>query len=275
MKLGVFNELEVLRFTSVGAYLGDSSGEEVLLPNKYLNPDMKEGEMVNVFLYKDSEDRPVATTETPYINLDHFALLKVKDTGPFGAFLDWGLEKDLLVPFREQNVKLEVGGSYLVTLRYDNSTDRLYGSSKLNKYLEPCMDPTYLNKQVHLLVGDSTELGVTVIVDDRYRGLIFRNDVNRPLRKGELIEGFVYNIRQDGKLDVRLVKSEVQRYDESAATILEMLQTEKKIMVSDKTDPDAIRERFHMSKKMFKQAIGKLYKDRLIHINDDSIELVS
>jgi predicted RNA-binding protein (virulence factor B family) len=274
MQLGIVNELEILRFTSVGAYLGDATGEEVLLPNKYLSPSLKEGDLIHVFLYKDSEDRPVATTETPLIKLDEFTYLKVKDVGPFGAFLDWGLEKDLLVPFREQQAKMEIDGVHLVTLRYDDATDRLYASSRVNRFLESCNDPSYLDKEVELLICETTDLGLKVIVDGRYKGIIYRNDVNRPLRKGQKVTGYVFNIRGDGKLDVRLVRTDIARFDESAESILEAIKKEKKIYVTDKTDPDVIRERFQMSKKMFKQAIGKLYKERLIRINEDSIELV-
>jgi predicted RNA-binding protein (virulence factor B family) len=140
MNLGQYNELEILRFTSVGAYLGDADGNDVLLPNKYLYDELEIGDVGKVFLYKDSEDRLVATTETPKITLDQFAYLKVSEVSLYGAFLDWGLEKDLMVPFKEQNQKMEEGKSYLITLRIDQATDRLYAKMKINKWVEECSD---------------------------------------------------------------------------------------------------------------------------------------
>jgi uncharacterized protein len=274
MKIGQYNELTILRFTAPGAYLGDDEDNDVLLPGKYITPEMKEGDMIKVFIYKDSEDRIVATTETPLLELNQFAFLRVKDVNPFGAFLDWGLEKDLLVPFREQRVKMEIGRYYLVTLRYDDATDRLYASGKFNKFIDPCDDQELLNQKVDLLIGDSTDLGVTVIVNDRYQGIIYRNDVNKTLKRGSHEEGYVYFIREDGKLDIRLVSPEVTRFDDAAESILEILKKDGILKLSDKSDPDDIRETVGMSKKMFKQAIGKLYKARLIKISDSKIELV-
>lgn len=274
MKLGQINELTILRFTSVGAYLGDEEDNDVLLPNKYLTPELEIGQSVHVFLYKDSEDRIVATTETPLIKLNEFRYLKVKEVGPFGAFLDWGLEKDLLVPFKEQRLKMEEGRYYLVTLRIDDATDRLVASSRINRFLESCEVPGILNQEVDVMICETTELGVAVIVEGMYRGIIYRNDVNRVLRRGEHYPAYVYNIREDGKLDLRFVRSEIQRFDEAAEQILDILKEKKVLYLSDKSDPDDIREQVAMSKKMFKQAIGKLYKARLIKISESSIELV-
>lgn len=274
MKLGQLNDLTILRFTSVGAYLGDEADNDVLLPNKYLTPELEIDDVVSVFLYKDSEDRIVATTETPLIQLNEFKYLQVKEVGAFGAFLDWGLEKDLLVPFKEQRLKLEEGRYYLVTLRLDEATDRLYGSTRINRFMEPCEDPEYLNKESDIQICETTDLGVTVIVDGIYKGIIYHNDVNRVLNKGEHYTGFVYNIREDGKVDVRLERGDLQRFDEAAERLLGILQDKKILRLSDKSHPDEIREQVAMSKKMFKQAIGKLYKARLINLSEDSIELV-
>lgn len=276
MNLGEINELEVLRYTSVGAYLGDEEGNDVLLPNQYLLEDYEIGEKVSVFIYKDSEDRLIASTETPYIFLNQFRSLKVKDTGPFGAFLDWGLRlgKDLFVPFKEQRQKMEVGKYYVVTLRIDEATERLIASTKVNKYTSPCEDETYLNKEVSVLIAEKSELGLIVIVDDLYRGIIYKNDINQSLRIGQIVPAFVYNIREDGKLDVRLVKAEVERFDDAANDLLKLLEEHKVVYLSDKSEPDEIREQLKMSKKMFKQAVGKLYKARKISIFDNRIELL-
>lgn len=273
MKIGQYNDLTILRFTAPGAYLGDEEDNDVLLPGKYTTQDMQEGDVIRVFLYKDSEDRIVATTEDPLIELGGFAYLRVKEVNVFGAFLDWGLEKDLMVPFKEQNQKMEEGKTYLVTLQLDEATDRLFATMKVNRYLEECHDQELLNQKVSLLICDKTDLGVKVIVNNLYHGLIYRNDISKPLRRGMVTEGYIYTIREDGKVDVRLEKSGFEKFDEAAENILSQLKNKKVIYLSDKSDPDDIREQVGMSKKTFKQAIGKLYKAKLITITENSVEL--
>ncbi len=273
MKLGQYNELEILRFTSVGAYLGDAEGNDVLLPNKYLYDELEVGDVGRVFLYKDSEDRLVATTETPKIILDQFAYLKVSEVSLYGAFLDWGLEKDLMVPFKEQNQRMEEGKSYLVTLRIDQATDRLYATVKINKWLEPCTDQELLNQPQEILICETTELGVKVIVADNYHGLIFRNDISKPVRRGQRMTGYIYNIREDGKVDVRLEPTGFVRYTEAMESIMAKLEQKKVLPLSDSSDPDEIREILEMSKKTFKQAIGQLYKAGKITIQPNEIRI--
>lgn len=273
MKLGEFNELTILRFTPPGAYLGDDSGNDVLLPGKYLTDDLEIDDTIRVFLYKDSEDRIVATTETPLVTLNNFAYLTVKEVNAFGAFLDWGLEKDLMVPFKEQNQLMEKGKRYLITLRLDEATDRLYASTKINKYLEECKDPSLQNESVELLICEATDLGFKVIVNNLYKGLIFRNDISKTIHTSEKCTGYVYGIRDDGKLDVRLDPIGFQKYDDACDHILSLLKVETKLYLSDKSDADEIRETLGMSKKTFKQSIGKLYKSRKILIFSDRIEL--
>ncbi len=273
MNIGQYNDLTILRFTAPGAYLGDDEDNDVLLPGKYTTDDMEVGDVISVFLYKDSEDRIVATTETPLIQLGEFAYLKVIEVNAFGAFLNWGLEKDLMVPFKEQNQLMEEGKYYLVTLQYDYATDRLFASMKVNRYLEECTDESILNVESDILVCDTTELGIKVIVNNRYPGIIYRNDISRKINRGFRDVGYVYNIREDGRLDVRLEKAGFEKFDEAAERILNMLIDKKVIHLSDKSDPDEIREIAGMSKKTFKQAIGKLYKARRIVIHPNSIEL--
>lgn len=273
MNIGQYNDLTILRFTAPGAYLGDDEDNDVLLPGKYTTDDMEVGDVISVFLYKDSEDRIVATTETPLIQLGEFAYLKVIEVNAFGAFLNWGLEKDLMVPFKEQNQLMEEGKYYLVTLQYDYATDRLFASMKVNRYLEECTDESILNVESDILVCDTTELGIKVIVNNRYPGIIYRNDISRKINRGFRDVGYVYNIREDGRLDVRLEKAGFEKFDEAAERILNMLIDKKIIHLSDKSDPDEIREIAGMSKKTFKQAIGKLYKARRIVIHPNSIEL--
>ncbi|MDA9881408.1 S1-like domain-containing RNA-binding protein [Crocinitomicaceae bacterium] len=274
MKIGQVNELKLLRFTSVGAYLGDEEDNDVLLPNKYLTDDLDVDDSVEVFIYRDSEDRIVATTERPYIELFHFAYLKVKEVNFFGAFMDWGLEKDLMVPFKEQNLKFEEGRYYLVYLDLDESTDRLYGSAKVNKFLHECKKEYDPEQLIDIMICDTTDLGVKVIVDGIYSGLIFKNDISRQLKRGEKTFGYISKVREDGKLDVRLDKTSRAKISDSAQVLMEILENKKYIPLTDKSDPDEIRAVVGMSKKTFKQAVGNLYKQRLITIEVSGIYLV-
>jgi hypothetical protein len=274
MELGEINILKVLRFTAPGAYLGDEEGNDVLLPGKYIPEGLEEGDDITVFLYKDSEDRLVATTETPKVMLHGFAYLKVEAVNLYGAFLNWGLEKDLMVPFKEQNQRMEEGKSYLVTLQMDHATDRLFASMKVNRYLKPCEDQSLTGKEVEVLICDKTDLGLKVIVDDLYHGIIYRNDINQPLRRGDRIRAFVLLVREDGKLDIRLEKIGNVRFDEAETALLEILKNKGQLRLTDKSDPDEIRETVGMSKKLFKQTVGKLYKAQLITLQPDGIRLV-
>jgi predicted RNA-binding protein (virulence factor B family) len=274
MNIGKYNDLTILRFTAPGAYLADDEDNDVLLPGKYITKDMQEGDVVSVFIYKDSEDRIVATTETPLICLNEFAYLKVKEVNAFGAFLNWGLEKDLMVPFKEQNQLMEEGKYYLVTLQLDDLTERLYASTKVNRYLTECTDNDLINEELNMMIGDTTDLGVKVILENKYAGIIYKNDISRPLRRGSFEKGFIYTIREDGKVDVRLEKAGFEKFDEAAERLLNMVKERKIVYLSDKSDPDSIREEVGMSKKMFKQALGKLYKARKIKLSDSAFEWV-
>ncbi|MEY4605235.1 MAG: hypothetical protein RIT43_2527 [Bacteroidota bacterium] len=273
MVLGEYNILEIVRFTAPGAYLADEEGNDVLLPGKYIPEGAEVGDQITVFLYKDSEDRLVATTEDPKINLYCFAYLKTTSVNLYGAFVDWGLEKELLVPFKEQNQRMEENHYYLVTLQLDEATDRLYASMKVNKFLKLCSDPSIKGKEVEILICDKTELGVKVIADDLYQGIIYRNDVNRPLKRGERLRGFVLNVREDGKLDIRLEQIGVKRYDEAEEKLMLLIKESGLLPLTDKSDPDQVREIAGMSKKLFKQTVGKLYKERLIQITPEGIQL--
>lgn len=274
MDIGEYNTLTVLRFTSVGAYLGDDQDNDVLLPNKYLTDDLQEGDEIEVFLYRDSEDRIVATTETPLIKLGGFAFLKIKEVNFYGAFADWGLEKDLMIPFKMQHQQLDENKYYLVSLQLDTATDRLYGTTKVNKLFTKCSDETLINQQVDILIGDRTDLGNKVIVNDQYVGIIYESDITTPLSRGTIMNGYIYNIREDGKVDVRLGVAGYEKIDELSDKLYNILKRKKSIQLTDKSDPELIRETVGMSKKSFKQAVGKLYKQRLITLSKDSIDLV-
>lgn len=273
MNIGEVNKLQILRFTSVGAYLGDEEDNDVLLPNKYLTDDMSIDDMIDVFVYRDSEDRAVATTEKPLIELGGFNYLYIKDVTVYGAFADWGLEKDLMIPFKEQRKKLEEGNWYLATLQLDADTDRVFGSTKINRYLHQCDHSFDRTAPAELLICDTTELGVKVIVDNRYSGLIYHNDITRNIQRGERTTGFVYNVREDGKLDVRLDPVGRVKISESAERLLSILKVRKHLPIHDKSAPEDVRETVGMSKKTFKQAVGSLYKERLITLGKDGIYL--
>jgi uncharacterized protein len=271
MNTGQLNKLTVLRFTSVGAYLGDEQDNDVLLPNKYLTDDLKEGDEIEVFIYRDSEDRIVATTEQPKIELNKFAFLKIKEVNFYGAFADWGLEKDLMIPFKEQHITLDEGAYYLTTLLKDESTDRLFGSTKVNNYFIPCENEEEINLVMPILIGDNTDLGTKVVVDNRYLGLVYRNEMPKGLRRGDLTEGYIYNIRQDGKVDVRIGVPGYKRIDGESERLAATIKRLGKINLTDKSSPEVILETVGMSKKVFKQAVGKLYKERLIELHDTYI----
>ena len=274
MNIGEFNNLTILRFTSVGAYLADEEDNDVLLPNKYLTDDMQLDDEVNVFIYRDSEDRVVATTEKPLIEMGGFAYLKATAVSHFGAFVDWGLEKELMVPFKEQNLKLEEGRYYLTHLFLDDQTDRVVGSTRVQRYFEFCEEDFEADTLVDLLICETTDLGVKVVVNNKYSGLIFRSDISKAVRRGDYVKGYVANVREDGKLDIRLDKVGYDKISGSAEELLKLLQRDKSINLTDKSDPDDIREVVGMSKKTFKQAVGNLYKQRLITLGDGKITIV-
>jgi predicted RNA-binding protein (virulence factor B family) len=272
MQLGKINKLTIKRFAPPGAYLIDLQENEVLLPNKYLTPDMEEGTEVEVFVMKDSSERLVCVTERPYILLGDCVYLDVVEVNPFGAFVDWGLDKDLFVPFAEQRTRLEIGDRYLFTLLYDFETDRLFGSMKVKKVLIPCTDLSMEGQEVDLLICDEGKLGRNVIVDKRYEGLIFKDHQNQPLQREQECKGYVAKVREDGKLDIRLEVPNDSRYDAAEQKILDTLAVQEGFLaLTDKSDPDEVRAVLGLSKKTFKQAIGKLYKHRRIALEADGI----
>ena len=274
MQLGTINELTIDRLTPPGAFLVDAHGNEVLLPRKYLTEEHVEEAVVSVFVFKDSENRIVSTTEIPRLYLGEFACLEVVQVNPYGAFVDWGLDKDLFVPFAEQSRRLEIGEKVIVVLRYDHATDRLYGSTKLKKMLEPCNEEL-TGQQVEILVAGKTELGTNVIVNNRYSGLIFSNNLTRPVHYGEVHSAYVRKVREDGKLDIQFEPLTIERFDNAEEQLLNRLQAEGFLPLNDYSSPEEIREVLNMSKKLFKQTIGKLYKLKKIQIEADGIRLTT
>lgn len=271
MILGEFNDLEILRFTSVGAYLGDEN-QDVLLPQKYVQPDWEVGDIITVFLYRDSEDRLIATTLQPNVTINRFGYLKVNQVNHYGAFLDWGVEKDLMVPYREQRYKLVEGESAIVYLFLDDATDRLVATTKYKRFFETDTSIVELNVPVDILIDDQTDLGVKVIVDDRFPGLIYHQDFNKRLLKGEITTGYVFKIREDGKLDVRLEPEGYGKIEPLSEELWDILQRRGGVLhLHDKSSPEEIKRQVGMSKKNFKKAVGNLYKSRYIRIEEDAI----
>lgn len=275
-KLGEYNTLTIHRFTSVGAYLGKPDAEYedvVLLPNKYLKPGMQEGQEVEVFIYLDSDERPVATTLKPLITLGDFATLEVKQVSRVGAFLDMGLEKDLFVPYGEMVERMQVGECYLVGLYLDEETGRLVGTPRVGKLFDQKNIDLILGQEVDLVVYNETELGFQVMINKKYGGLVYHNEVIGDLDIGDERKGYIKQIRPDGKIDVSMQPLGVASIEPNAQKILEMLNQNRGIMyLSDKSRPEDIESQTGMSKKAFKKAIGSLYKKRLIAIEDDHIK---
>lgn len=275
MYLGQKNKLTILRFTAPGAYLADDEGNEVLLPNKYLTENLEIAQEIEVFIYKDSEERIVAVTDEPLIELYGFAYLKCVDVNHLGAFVDWGMEKHLFVPYNEQQTKLEEGNSYITYLGIDDSTQRLYGSTKYFRYLDNEHIVIENGQEVDLLVAGFSSLGCKVIINDSYEGLIFQNQLIRPLQIGEKTTGFVKFIRPDGKVDVVLERQGRHKIEDHSSAILNYLKENNNISkITEKSSPEEIRDTFGMSKKTFKQALGNLYKERKINLTPQEITLL-
>ncbi len=280
--IGRINTLTALRQTTVGFFLGDLTdrktqdfNNDILLPNKYVPDTLAVDDDIDVFVYTDSEDRPIATTLTPAIQRDAFASLQVVAVNSTGAFLDWGLEKDLLVPHREQARPMEVGQWYVVFMYLDEETNRLVASSKLNRFMDPDVRNLAVGDEVQLLAYDITDLGVNVIINNRYRGLVFANEIFRTVRPGDPLIGYIKNIRDDNRVDVSLQKSGFENVEPNARRILATLKAENGFLpLTDNSPPDEIYNALEMSKKTFKKAIGTLYRERKIVLEEGGIRLV-
>lgn len=275
IKIGHYNTLTILRDTDPGLYLGDDEENVVLLPHKY-KPDVWEiDDEIEVFVYLDNEERPIATTLEPHVLLNEFGYLYCSDVNKYGAFMDWGLEKQLFVPFKEQARPMKVGSWYVVYLYLDDKTERLVGSSKTNKYVSN--DKVTLEKfqEVDLLVTHLTELGANVIIEGKYRGLIHIDDIFEDIRSGDRIKGYIKKVRHDKKIDVVLQAPGYRSIEPNANFILDELKAAGGFLpFHDKSDPDAIKNELGMSKKSFKKAIGTLYREKQIVIKEDGIELI-
>ncbi|WP_162418804.1 CvfB family protein [Cyclobacterium roseum] len=272
-ELGLISTLSINRFTDNGAYLQLSDTGEVLIPKRYLKGDEKEGDLLEVFVYTDSEDRPVAVTDRPVALLDEFAMMEVKDVTPIGAFLDWGLEKDLFVPNSEMRQKVDKGDQVLTIVCLDHRTNRLIGVTKYEDFILADTSLFQEGQEVQALVFDRTDLGFKVLIAGFYEGLMYENEVFQHLEIGQTVTAFIKKIREDNKMDVQLTPIGRQKYEDGADFILAKVKETGFLPLSDKSEPDRIREHLGMSKKQFKQCIGQLYKKKKIVIREDGIHL--
>ena len=276
-EIGKYTTLKILRETEPGLYLGnDSEAEEViLLPHKYKPESFEIGDELKVFIYLDYEERPIATTLEPFVQLQSFGFLRCADVTKHGAFMDWGLEKHLFVSFKEQARPMKVNNWYIVYLYLDEQTNRLAGSSKTNQFLQNDHITLESYDEVEILVTHLTDKGANVIINGQHKGLIYLEDIFEDLRTGDRLKAYIKKIRDDHKIDVVLQKQGYRSIEPNAQYILDELKTAGGFLsINDKSSPEAIKELLGLSKKSFKKAIGSLYKDRLILLKDDGIVLV-
>lgn len=272
LEIGKYNRLKIVKAVDFGLYLDGGEGKEILLPKRYVPQDAATGEELDVFIYKDNEERLIATTDKPYGTVGEFCMMKVKEISKVGAFLDWGIMKDLFVPYREQKTPMTAGQSYLVYIYLDFVTQRVAASTRLDKYLDN-IPPTYeYNQEVDLIIVHKTDLGYKVIINNAHSGLVFQNQVFGYLATGTRCKGYIKEVREDDKIDVSLFPQGYEKVDLVAKKILEALDAGDGFLpVGDKTDAARIYSLFACSKKNFKMAIGALYRDRLIFIGNDGI----
>lgn len=272
IKLGKFNTMRVVRFVDFGAYLGDPDDEksaEILLPARYMPEDLRPGDTIDVFVYRDNENRPIATTDEPYATVGEFAYMQVNQVNDIGAFLDWGLVKELLVPFSEQKAKMRPGGIYLVYVYLDDATQRIVASAKIEKFLGNVFPEYKIGQRVRALVYQHTDIGYKAIVDNLHQGLLYENELFRPVELEETVEAYVKRVRPDGKIDLTLSSSTRDRVDEISDRIIEYLRKPDASAVSDHLSPEEIRKLFGCSKKDFKKAVGMLYRSHAVSIGSE------
>lgn len=276
IEIGTYNHLTILRQTGVGLFLGDNDGEEVLLPAKYCPENFNAGDSIHVFVYQDHEERKVATNIQPKILLKEFAFLKVNAVNSVGAFLDWGLEKDLLVPFSEQRQRMEVNRWYVVFMDIDYKTNRLFATNKIEKKLHNEILYVKEGDNVDLLVYHKTELGYGVIINNTHKGLVYKNEIFRQLNIGDNLKGYVKKIRADNKIDISLRPLGYKHYNDPNSEVVfqNLIESDGYLPFNDKSAPGEIYTQFGMSKKEFKKAIGTLYKNHKITIETDGIKLI-
>lgn len=274
IQVGEYNELEVVKELDFGIYFRE--GEvEILMPAKWVPQGTKIGDKLNVFVFRDSDDRLIATTVKPFAIADTFAFLEAKQVNEIGAFMDWGMDKDLLVPFREQAQRMEAGKSYIVFVYVDEPTDRLVGSTKLSRFIIREDIDVQEGDVVDLLIYSETDLGFNAIVNNLYTGLIYKNEIFEAIRVGDKVQGYVKRVREDEKIDLSLQKSGFELVDDVKWRILKLIKEQNGLLaLNDNSTPEEIKAKLSISKKAFKKAIGALYRERLVKLTDKGVELI-
>lgn len=275
INIGEYNKLTVSREVDFGIYLEDKEGEEILMPGKWVPEGTKPGDELQVFVYTDSEDRPIATTMAPAAVLDEYAVMEVKTITPFGAFLDWGLEKDLLLPKMEQLFPVQPGDKVVARVCKDYKSNRVIGVSKINSFLQSQSDEFSPGQEVEIIIYHTSPLGYQVLVNQAYAGLLYHNQVHEDLKVGDKRKAYISKLREDGKLDVSLKPFGRQGMQSDRDKVLEALeQSGGRLALGDKSDAGEISRQLNMSKKSFKRAAGILYKERIITVSDHEISLL-
>ncbi len=274
-EIGKYNVLKVVKDLDFGLYLdGDELGE-ILLPRRYVPVNCSVDDELEVFIYLDSEDRLIATTEMPEATVGEFAYMNAVAVGKVGAFMDWGLPKDLLVPFREQKVDIEKGKGYVIYVYLDDESKRIAGSSKVEKYLDNLPPEYEEGQEVDLLIYNQSDLGYKAIINNTHSGILYANEVFKKIRKGDRLKGYIKKVREDDKIDLVLEKPGYEKVDSIAQSILDILKENQNFLkITDKSPADEISATFGISKKNFKKAIGSLYKQRIISIDPDGIRYI-
>ena len=275
IELGKFNQLEVVKQVDFGMYLDGGEEGEILLPTRYVPEDCKVGDWLNVFLYLDNEERLIATTLTPLVQVGEFACLEVSWVNQFGAFLNWGLMKDLFVPFSEQKMKLQVGNKYIIHAHIDDESFRIVASAKVDRYLSKEKAPYQPGEEVNILIWQKTDLGFKAIIENMYSGLLYDSEIFQTLHTGDTLKAYIKQVREDGKIDLILQKPGFEKVDDFSKTLYHYIADHgRRIGLNDKSPAEEIYDVFGVSKKTFKKAVGDLYKKRLILLHEDGIELV-
>ena len=275
IELGKFNQLEVVKQVDFGMYLDGGEEGEILLPTRYVPEDCKVGDWLNVFLYLDNEERLIATTLTPLVQVGEFACLEVSWVNQFGAFLNWGLMKDLFVPFSEQKMKMQVGNKYVIHAYIDDESFRIVASAKVDRYLSKEKAPYQPGEEVNILIWQKTDLGFKAIIENMYSGLLYDSEIFQTLHTGDTLKAYIKQVREDGKIDLILQKPGFEKVDDFSKTLYHYIADHGgRIGLNDKSPAEEIYDVFGVSNKTFKKAVGDLYKKRLILLHEDGIELV-
>ncbi|WP_288356880.1 S1-like domain-containing RNA-binding protein [uncultured Bacteroides sp.] len=274
IELGKYNTLEVVKEVDFGMYLDGGEEGEILLPSRYVPQDCKVGDELNVFIYLDNEERLVATTLTPLVQVGQFACLEVAWINQYGAFLNWGLMKDLFVPFREQKMKMQVGKKYVVHAHLDDESYRIVASAKVERYLSKEKAAYEPGQEVDILIWQKTDLGFKTIINNEYSGLLYENEIFQPLYTGMTMKAYVKQVREDGKIDLLLQKPGQAKVEDFSATLLDYIRKQGgRTTLNDKSPAEEIYVTFGVSKKTFKKAVGDLYKKHLVVLEEDEIKI--